>query len=380
VEKKPEKTPKLSKQEELKLLKEKIEKEAAENFNQFISFLESNTSDCILMIKEWINQYTEYDQLALKAVAQQLASEKLAKIFAELNPMEREKWKSSLVSFLEGKDLVKANRHITEEVARSKISPHFVKDVELVDLLMRLSVEVASQFVVDHEDSAKILLNLVNANFSAKILDSMDEEKALALIEESLTFDFADVKDSFKGFKDILAKYIEEKRKKPFNFQLLKILPTFNPVKEKMIYDQLASQGLFEEMKDLAVNNFPSDLILNLPSEFLKVVMQNYTMNKKVELLASLEEQKKNQLMESFAAEGSASREMLDLEFENINNDPSMQSRIQNQKDEIWKDFVFYIREQIAQDEEFSSEFEMLISAWIDDIKAASGADLNMAS
>lgn len=53
-----------SKQEELKLLKQKIEQEAKENFDQFISFLESNTSDCILMIKEWINQYSEHDQLA----------------------------------------------------------------------------------------------------------------------------------------------------------------------------------------------------------------------------------------------------------------------------------------------------------------------------
>jgi hypothetical protein len=103
------------------------------------------------------------------------------------------------------------------------------------------------------------------------------------MIEKSLKFEFDQVKDDFKAFKTLLGKFVEDKRKKPFNYQLLKILPSFNPNKEKMLYELLAAQKMKDELVNLANDNFPSELIFNLPKEFLKSVMQKYPMGKKVE-------------------------------------------------------------------------------------------------
>lgn len=74
--------------------------------------------------------------------------------------------------------------------------------------------------------------------------------------------------------------------------------------------------------------------------------------------------------MNSFAEEGSASREMLDLEFENLQNDQVALQRIVNQKVTIWSEFVNYIRDEIKQNQEFKSDFEALVSDWIDQLQS----------
>jgi hypothetical protein len=75
--------------------------------------------------------------------------------------------------------------------------------------------------------------------------------------------------------------------------------------------------------------------------------------------------------MNSFAEEGSASREMLDLEFENLQNDQVAQQRIVNQKSTIWSEFVSYIRDEIKQNQEFKSDFEVLVFDWIEQLQSA---------
>jgi hypothetical protein len=352
--------------EKMNLLKEKVEAETHADFFKFEDFLKGQFSDCILMIKQWINDNNESNQLALKAVAQQLHSDKLNEIFSSLNVMEREKWKGLLDHFLSGSHLVSANKYLSEEVARAKISPSFIQDVELVDLLLSLSVDDACEFVKKHKDEAKTLLNLLSSSFTANILNKLDEDYSKSLVEESLLFEFDQVDDEFKSFKILLTEFKNEVRKNPFIYQVLKIVPGFNPLKETMLYKKLAENKLNDEMKKLAMDNFPSDLIYSLPKEFLKEVMQEYSMAKKVELLSSLEGDKKDQLMSSFAEEGSASREMLDLEFENIQNNQLALARIENQKDEIWKEFVYFIRQKVNENKVFTNEFEMLIAGWID--------------
>lgn len=74
--------------------------------------------------------------------------------------------------------------------------------------------------------------------------------------------------------------------------------------------------------------------------------------------------------MNSFAEEGSASREMLDLEFENLQNDQVALQRIVNQKATIWSEFVNYIRDEIKQNQEFKSDFEALVSDRIDQLQS----------
>src|SRR5690606_32415462 len=106
--------------------------------------------------------------------------------------------------------------------------------------------------------------------FSSKILDSLDDEKATSLIQESLSFDFSQVKDSFLGFKASLQEFIGQNKRKPFGDKILQMLPDFNPLKEKMLYEFLATNKMKAEIYKMACEYFPSELIAKLSSTAMK--------------------------------------------------------------------------------------------------------------
>jgi hypothetical protein len=350
--------------------KNPVLEELKANFARFTNLATKSEMDAVLLVKKWIADGSDQDILALKAVSQQLDEDLMNNIFAKLGPSERETWKNKVDEFLKGQDLVRANKYVSEEVVRDSIAPNGVSDMELIDLLLTLDIDVAVNFIDEHsgDGQAKVLLNLLQPKITAKILDQMDFEESKQYIAECLTFEFEEVDDDFKGFKESLKSFIEKSQKKPFNSKILQMLPNFNPNKEGMLYKVLAEENMVKEMKTAAMENYPADLIVKLPAEFLKAAMQQYPPAARILLLASVDEETKDLLLGSFAEEGSAAREMIDLEFENIENDNAAQARISNQAPDIWKEFVFYMRKLIREDEKYTNDIQMVINEWVDEL------------
>ncbi len=342
-----------------------IKKDVADNFQKFHDFMTKSPESCVLMIKRWANSGNDMDQIALKAISQQLTDVELTAIYEKILPIERQSWKNKLDKFLQADKLIVANKFITEEIIREMIAPNLITDVELIDLLLAFDVHLVMKFSEQQPTEIGTLMNLLNPKYTAKVIESLDDEKSHEIIEQSMEFDFEKFEKKIDPFKTKLKKFLESFGKKPFNDKLLQMLPTFNPLKEKMIYKCLVNQGMIDEAARTARNNFPSDLITYLPKELLKKMMQNYEMSKKVLLLSSVEKEVGDILLNSFAEKGSASREMIDLEFDIVKKNPLAQSKIENQKDELWKDFVYYVRNCISQDTAFTSVYDQIISDWL---------------
>jgi hypothetical protein len=344
---------------------ESIEKEVEANFQKFHVFMTKSFESCVLMIKKWVNSGQDMDEIALRAISQQLSDEELTSLYEKISTVERQSWKNALTSFLQADKLIVANRYISEEIVREMIAPNLITDMELIDLLLAFDVHMVMKFADQQPTEIGTLMNLLNPKYTAKVIESLDEEKSHEVIEKSMEFDFEKFEKKIDPFKAKLTKFLDKFGKKPFNDKLLQMLPTFNPLKEKMIYKCLVTQGMIEDAGKAARNNFPSDLITYLPKELLKKMMQNYEMGKKVLLLSSVESEVGDILLNSFAEKGSASREMIDLEFDMVKKNPLAQSKIENQKDELWKDFVYYVREFVTQDTDFTSVFDQIISDWL---------------
>ncbi len=337
----------------------------SEDFERFRKLFERSKQDATLLIKRWISFGEEKYKMALKAVAQQLRVEDLSVLFTGLSDKEREKWKDSLDQFMSLELINKTNQFISEEVVRSMIGPSQVDDVELIDLLLTLTEETAVSFIDAHPEESKIIMNLLTPQFSGKILDQLDDDKASELIGQSLEFDFSSITDNYSAFKKVLADFIDSKKRKPFSEKIVQMLPDFNPLKESMLYDFLANSGMKTEILYMARQNFPSELIIEMPGTFLKKALQSYEQDQRITLLASLEDDLKNKLINSFAEEGSAAREMLDMEFEDIENNDIAQAQIKIRKDDMWKDFVIHVRSMAKDDDQFSSEVDMLVQQWV---------------
>lgn len=336
-----------------------------ENFERLRNFMKSQPKDSTLMIKEWINSSSENNQLALRAVAQQLSDEELITLFSGLNDHERELWSANLDNFLDEENIAKANLHISEEVVRTMIDPGKIKDIELIDLVIGMPIDLACRYVVEKTESGKVLMNLITPAQITKILNRLPEKDANVVLANSLDFDFVGVQDNFMGFKKDLKDYIALQKQRPFNSKIMQMVGDFNPLKETLLYSFLAKSGMQEEMLKTAKGNIPFDCIARLPREIIKDLMQSYPMVKKVQFLSVCDETMKQDFLKAFAEEGSTARQMLNLEFDSLNADKASVSRLQLQKDMVVKEFVVFTRQYVSAHKEIEQDIEFAVSDWI---------------
>lgn len=336
-----------------------------ENFERLRSFLKTQPKDGMVMIKNWINSANENNQMALRAVAQQLTDEELISLFGGLNDHEREIWSSNLDKFMDDENLAHANQYISEEVVRTMIDPGKLKDIELIDLVIGLPLDIACRYVVERAESGKVFMNLITPQQITKILNRLPEKDANTVLANSLDFDFVGVQDDFAGFKKDLKDFIAIQKQRPFNSKIMQMMGDFNPLKESLLYSFLAKSGLQDEMLKTAKANIPFDCISRLPKEIIKDVMQSYPMVKKVQFLSVCDEEMKQDFLKAFAETGSTARQMLDLEFESLNSDKAGVSRLQLQKDMIVKEFVMFTRQYVIGHKEIEQDVEFAVNDWI---------------
>ncbi len=336
-----------------------------ENFERLRNFLKTQPKDGMVMIKNWINSANENNQMALRAVAQQLTDEELISLFGGLNDHEREIWSSNLDKFMDDENLAHANQYISEEVVRTMIDPGKLKDIELIDLVIGLPLDIACRYVVERPESGKVFMNLITPQQITKILNRLPEKDANTVLANSLDFDFVGVQDDFAGFKKDLKDFIAIQKQRPFNSKIMQMMGDFNPLKESLLYSFLAKSGLQDEMLKTAKANIPFDCISRLPKEIIKDVMQSYPMVKKVQFLSVCDEEMKQDFLKAFAETGSTARQMLDLEFESLNSDKAGVSRLQLQKDMIVKEFVMFTRQYVVGHKEIEQDVEFAVNDWI---------------
>jgi hypothetical protein len=336
-----------------------------ENFERLRNFLKTQPKDGMVMIKNWINSANDNNQMALRAVAQQLTDEELISLFGGLNDHEREIWSSNLDKFMDDENLAHANQYISEEVVRTMIDPGKLKDIELIDLVIGLPLDIACRYVVERAESGKVFMNLITPQQITKILNRLPEKDANTVLANSLDFDFVGVQDEFAGFKKDLKDFIAIQKQRPFNSKIMQMMGDFNPLKESLLYSFLAKSGLQDEMLKTAKANIPFDCISRLPKEIIKDVMQSYPMVKKVQFLSVCDEEMKQDFLKAFAETGSTARQMLDLEFESLNSDKAGVSRLQLQKDMIVKEFVMFTRQYVIGHKEIEQDVEFAVNDWI---------------
>ena len=311
--------------------------DADAGIDRFVSFLEHSEIEAVMLVKRWLNTADKKEVNALRALVQQMKNDVLMKIFKTLTVEEREKWKGFLTKQLAGPELIEANAFISNSIVADILVPAAIVDAEVADLLLRLTPENGARFIQDNGDLGKVLLNVMNTKFVAKILEHLDEDMVDGVLSKGMEFKKEDVDPMLDEFKAKLKDYQVETKKLPFMEKILDLIPVAMPSRENSLFKVLATNSEdMEQVKGIAMKFYPSALVPYLPEQFLKSVLQTYPMGPKVELVASLDEHLKDKFVNIFAPAGSKAADVLELEMEKIDTDLGVQRRIKNEKDNIW--------------------------------------------
>lgn len=356
-------------QDELESLEE-MEMGTDNGFERFKVCLSQYPIEASNISREWIVQNTEDSRLALRAVAQQLPAEDFATLLSTLGEEQRQVWKSVIGAYLDSAELKEANKIIARDVLKALLVPARVKDVHLLNMLMELGATKLTQFLEKNEHFSGLLFNLLSPSVTSSILSQVSDEKAEGWVMSAATFDIKTMETEASKLSAALEQFKASLAPSHFNARLSELILTATPARERMLYKSLASSSGAEEVVRVAQKLFPSELILELPESFLKETLQAYPMNKRLELLVTRDEDVKISLLDAFAEEGTTSRDLMNMELENITNDPGKLSSIQDREEEIWKEFLHFTRQSLEKSPQYHSQTHKILENWVSGLDA----------
>jgi hypothetical protein len=355
---------------------EELEMAKDNGFERFKVCLSQYPVEASNVSREWIIQNSEDSRIALRAVAQQLSSEEFSGLLSTLGADQREVWKSVIGAYLDSAQIKEANKIISRDVLKALLVPARIKDVNLLNTLMELGAKKLAQFLEKNDHFAGILFNLLSPSVTSSLLNQVSDQKVEAWLLAAATFDMQTIESEASKLSQSLEHYKRGLAPSHFNARLAELILTASPSRERMLFKSLAASSGTEEVVRVAQKLFPSELVMELPAPFLKETLQSYPMNKRLDLLVTREEEERLKLLNTFADEGTSSRDLMNMEIENINNDAGRLGSIQSRSEDVWREFLQFTRESLEK----SPQQQPIITKMLEDWVASLGSKLKMVS
>ncbi len=335
---------------------------------RFQSFFEKSQVDAVMLVKRWIQSGNKEDNDALRGLVQQLENGILVELFKKITEEERGKWKSLLSSSLSPEILSKANRHISNQVVEQIILPNPIVDSEVCDLLLKLSPEQGANLVRSSLSDGAILMNVMSTKFVNQIMEQLTADITSDLIEKSLEFSMGDLESKMSGFKKSLLAVLDSRTAVPFLNKVKELIVNVNPSREGLLYAALGNSGERNFILQLATKKIPADLVFRLPTNCLKSIFSKYPISDRVEILLSLDETLREEILSAVAPEGSKNRDVLNIEFESAVNNFVLQKKLKTAKNQIFDNFVIHTRNFLSSDRSYDQEISESIDNWCSEI------------
>lgn len=337
-----------------------------QDFERFRNCLTQHPGEAANLVRSWLADGDVSAVQNLRAVAQQLSEIELNGLFSLLTDEQRDKWRSHLDKRLVGKELIDVNRQVAQDVLRSLLVPSRIKDGDLQNLLVDLSVRHALLFLEKKPEHTGVVMNILSANLVSKMIAAAENDLAETLLEAGASYDSSRMQHDLDSLKTALTEYKREISPSAFATRLVQMIPLATPSKESALYRALAKAGGKDLIGELAKKAIPAELILKMPPAFLKETMAAFPMAKRVELLFILDEDSRHQLLEIFASPGTPARDMIDMELESIQSDPGRISVLEKSRDSIWETFVNFSRGTLSTSPHYHVDAETLVLEWSD--------------
>jgi len=341
-----------------------------ENLDRLKKFLIAAPNDATAMIKKWIHQDTKDYQNSLKVCVQELEDSELEMIYSKLTVTDRDIWRSKIDLFLTEIEMANACQFIAEEVLRETIGPSRISDLELLDMVLSLKATDTISFVKNYQESGTFLLNIISESFLNNLIEKSTSEDMEFIINLGVSSKPVEESDQLLALlKKELSDFLAKSSVNPFARRMIHLIEDLDPEKEMVMYKLLAQREMIEDLERIAVMNIPSSLVFDLPTNILGPILKAYPMDKKVAMLISLNDTElKEYLLAMFAEEGSRSRDVIEMEFEQYQNDEIALRALYNKKGHYVTEFTLFTRGHIALDESSQKEIVPIVKEWINSI------------
>jgi hypothetical protein len=342
-----------------------------EGLERFRKIYQHHYNDMALMIKAWIKIAKNEEATALKSLVQMLTDVELTEIFKCLTIDERSTWKMCLDGELNKEELAKSFAFISNQIMQTMMVPSLIDDYEICDLLLALRAEDAAQYSEEVPELGMIFANVLSSKTIGEMLKMIPVDLASEIIVMSSSFKKEDIINKMPVLKEKLLEFKAKRERPPFIKRIFDILPSSRPELEKKLYATLLNHLSMDEVVNVAMKAFPSDLLVYLPDTLYKDAVGKMPSDVQVQYFICLNEEDREAAMNRFAAKGSKQRDMVDLEINSLLKNEMLTSRIRNEKKEALElEFLGFVRNYINETEEAKKEIYTMVEGWLKEIKS----------
>lgn len=339
--------------------------EKLKGHTQFINLLESNFNSALYLIKMWLNNEPIGAKEGLSSLSERVGVNQLDKILSELNKEERKVWNNLLSQHKAPGELYAADRFLMSETLSHIILPPPELKQDVRDLVSTLSADDITLIANEKPQLAGMLFNIIPTPQILKVMSKVNDDVLDKITSSGLSYKAEELDNAYNELQDIMKK-IEKKDnvfESPLFDKLPDILVNVGPEKEGKLFRSIAAQGGVAQVKQLASQFFPAELVTELPANLVKAALSQIPLSQRAELLAGLDEDKRTSLVNSFA-DSPKMFEIIGMEIDDIlNNEVRLKKAVKNKK-VLWQGFLEKVRQYIKSDEDLLEETEQVINEW----------------
>lgn len=319
-------------------------------------------------VRDMINSGDEHCFESLEYMQKLFSLESFREVAQGFTDTEKVIWQSVVGKNKTIKDPEKLMSFIKERLLKSLIATGPMVDAESWELSLNLKNNDVIRFCKSYKSEGGMLLNILDSAFISRLIDSLPETEAVALMEQAMNCEMRTAQEGI-AFKRALKDFVAKSKNNSFPSKMFKALTSIEPAKEKLVYRHLLQSYSTQDLVVAAAQNCPLDLLSYVSNSFYQEVLSAYPLNKKVRLLLCLDEEMKTRMIDASAPNGSSAREMLDMEMKQIEQNPMELKRCQVQKGASIAEFLTFVRGHLGSNPTLQSEIKVAAIEWLNGLK-----------
>jgi len=337
---------------------------------RFQHYFEYSRNEALLMIKQWIKSGDAKDKKVLLLLMLQLENEMLLEIFNELSLEERSSWKA-LINDDEAQvtNIEEASKLLSSLVVENIIVPPLVDDLEIADIVLRVSNENAAEFIKKEDEFAGTLVSIMNDSRLGKVLELLKPDEVRKAIQKGAAVDVTTIKSSIASFKERIKLYVDSLGSNIFLQKLVNMIPVVSYGSDMSMYECLAGMNMTKQIIEMAKKSYPSKLINELAADVISEIMKGLSIKAKAELLFVLDTQSRKTLLDKFAPEGGTARDILSFELEKYEINPQLKLEVVAKESEILSGYMVHARSVINKNYGRFDSIKETLEKWVNENK-----------
>lgn len=335
-------------------------------FDQFKKMAEQYAETAAFLVKTWVNMDTPDSREALSALTKMVPVDVLVPVVAQLDENLKGKLRKASAVPLDAGSIQRADAFIVDQMVDNFLVNIIAMPDELKVILSGMTMDELVECIQKDIQYGICFMNVLQTPQVARMLSALPDSTVQQLFDEGVTFSAEKIRFLAQNLATVLGEIRQKTQRSrvPLVDKSLELMKILGPERETKVLDMLVNAGDHEMLVEAVHRFFPVELIMGLPPEKLRIILNKLPAKQRARLIYSRSAADQKIFFTAIGAQGRL-REIIDSEIGEIKNDKKAQAQIKKDQSKIWEMFIASARQTIRTDESLNDLAKEMLNGWL---------------